>query len=107
MTTRFLLTLPENGRWRYFSPEASAFWHIHGGLIGRVMSPATPLTLAGLLVACERYAAECPENSPYPEQNQGYLAWVLVHLLHYGLVVTVPARPATGAGLDWTAVYPG
>lgn len=106
MTTHFLLTLPANGRWRHFSPEASAFWQIHGGLIGRVMSPATPLTFAGLLAACERYAAECPENSPYPEQNQGYLAWVLVHLLHYGLAVTVPARPATGAGLDWTAVYP-
>ena len=107
MTTRFLLTLPENGRWRHFSLEASAFWQIHGGLIGRVMSPTTPLTLAELLAACERYAAQCPENSPYPEQNQGYLAWVLVHLLHYGLAATVPARPTTGARLDWTAVYPG
>jgi hypothetical protein len=46
-------------------------------------------------------------DGPQPELVPGYVAWVLVHLVGYGLAATIPASPAPPIRkLNWTAVYP-
>lgn len=108
MSVQFIRTTHENGRFRHFSPEALSFWQQHGGVIGAVLRPETSLTFPELIVACREYAFEHITDGPHPETISGYVAWVLVHLMHYGMVATVQVPPPapTGQGFNWLAVYP-
>lgn len=103
--TRFIRTTHENGRWRHFPPEARHFWRLHGGLILSLLRPETALTFAELLQACRDYASEHLADG-CPEQNGGYVAWVLVHLIRFGMVTAVPPRPTLLHELDWQAIWP-
>ena len=109
MTAQFIRTThDENGRWRSFPPTAVAFWQQHGGVIGEQLRPEQPLPFGQLLIGCNEYADEHITDGDHPERNRGYVAWVLVHLLQYGMVATTPhSAPASlVSGLDWEAVYP-
>jgi hypothetical protein len=107
MTVQFIRNTHENGRFRHFSPEALSFCRQHGSVIGAVLRPETPLTFPELIVACHEYAFEYITDGPHPETISGYVAWVLVHLMHYGMVATVQDSPAPPApGFNWLAVYP-
>lgn len=107
MTVQFIRTTHENGRWRSFSAEAAQFWQQHGAVIGTLLRPETPLTFEELQIAIDEYASEHVADGPHAEQNRGYVAWVLVHLLKYGLCTAVDAPPPPPEGeLNWPAVYP-
>jgi hypothetical protein len=110
MTVQFIRTTHRNGRWLPFTPTAQAFWQQHGAVIGSLLRPEQPLTVAEIREACDEYVLEHIEDGPHPEANFGYVTWVLVHLLHFGLASAVPAPPTPPSvpitGLDWTAVYP-
>lgn len=108
MSVQFIRTTHENGRFRHFSPEALSFWQQHGSVIGAVLRPETSLTFPELIVACREYAFEHITDGPHPETISGYVAWVLVHLMHYDMVSTVqPPPPAPiGQSFNWLAVYP-
>jgi len=104
---QFIRTTHENGCFRSFSPEALTFWQQHGSVVGAVLRPETPLTFAQILTSCREYAIDHLADGPQPELVPGYVAWVLVHLIHYGLAATVPAVPTPSIRkLNWTAVYP-
>ena len=108
MSVQFIRTTHENGRFRPYPPEAISFWQQHGGVIGTVLRHETPLTFPELITACCEYAFEHITDGPHPETISGYVAWVLVHLMHYDMVATVqPPPPAPIAqGFNWLAVYP-
>lgn len=108
MTVQFIRITHENGRFRHFSSEALSFWQQHGGVIGAVLRPETPLTFPELIIACGEYAFEHITDGPHPEIISGYVAWVLVHLMHYDMVATVQPPPPvpTTPGFNWLAVYP-
>lgn len=107
MTVQFIRTTHENGRFRHYPPEALNFWQQHGSVIGSVLRPETPLTFPELITACQEYTFEHISDGPQPETISGYVAWVLVHLMHYGMVATVqvPSAPPK-SGFNWLAVYP-
>ena len=98
-------THDENGRWRSFSPAATTFWQEHGGVIGIQLRPEQPLSFAQLLIGCNEYADEHITDGDHPERNRGYVAWVLVHLLQWGMAAIAPAPTQPTTGLDWAAVY--
>jgi len=100
-------THDQNGRWHPFPPAATAFWQQHGGVIGIQLRPEQPLSFAQLLVGCNEYADEYITDGNHPERNRGYVAWVLVHLLQWGMAaITTPSPTPPTTGLDWEAVYP-
>jgi hypothetical protein len=107
MTTQFIRTTHVNGRFQPFCSEAITFWQQHGSVIGDILRSETPLTFPQLLLACREYAIEHITEGPQPELLSSYVAWVLVHLIHFGMVETlsVPPAPPTQR-LNWTAVYP-
>ena len=110
MTVQFIRTTHENGRFRLYPPEALTFWQQHGAVIGSVLRPEIPLTFPELIAACREYAFEHLTDGPHPEVISGYVAWVLVHLMHYGMVSTdIPyaePTPPPVQGFNWLAVYP-
>jgi hypothetical protein len=110
MTVQFIRTTHRNGRWLPFTPTAQAFWQQHGAVIGSLLRPEQPLTLTEIREACDEYVLEHIEDGPHPEEIPGYVTWVLVHLLHFGMAATVvdaPTPPSVKVtGLDWAAVYP-
>jgi hypothetical protein len=107
MTTQFIRATHKNGRFQPFSPEAVTFWQQHGSVIGAILRAETPLTFPQLLIACREYAIEHISDGPQPELLPSYVAWVLVHLIHFGMVKAADAPPTPPRqGLNWTAVYP-
>ena len=100
-------THDQNGRWLTFPPAATVFWQQHGGVIGIQLRHEQPLTLAQLLIGCNEYADEHITDGDHPERQRGYVAWVLVHLLQWGMAATAtPSRSQPVMGLNWEVVYP-
>ena len=95
MQVQFIRTThDENGRWRSFSSTAVIFWQQHCCVIGEQLRPEHPLPFSQLLIGCNEYADEHISDGEHPERNRGYVAWVLVHLLQYGMVAIAPPSPA-------------
>ncbi|HRQ42266.1 MAG TPA: hypothetical protein PLD25_30480 [Chloroflexota bacterium] len=95
MTMQFIRSTHEDGRFRHFSPEANRFWRRYATVVGAVLPLESPLSFAELMTACREYALEYAETSPLPELHESYVAWVLIHLIEYGMVTAVPPYPPT------------
>lgn len=79
-------TYDGNGRCRSFPSEAWQFWREHGAVVGNVLRPETPLTLAEIVTASREYALECPESCPSQILDEERIAWCLIKLLQYDMV---------------------
>ena len=102
----FVRTTHINGQMRSFPRQAWQFWYRTGGIVGELVRPETPMTLAEIAAACQEAAFDTIADGPHPETNEAYVAWCLVKLMEYGMVapVSTPARLETG--LCWDALLP-
>lgn len=91
MTMQFIRSTHEDGRFRHFPAAANRFWRRYATVVGAVLPLETPISFADLMIACREYALEYAEASPIPELHESYVAWVLIHLIEYGMVAAVPA----------------
>ncbi|MCL4266088.1 MAG: hypothetical protein KJ069_22960 [Anaerolineae bacterium] len=92
MTMQFIRSTHENGRFRHFPPEANRFWRRYGSVVGGLLRLESPLSFADLMTHCREYALEQAEPVPIPELHESYVAWVLIHLIEYGMVTAVPQQ---------------
>lgn len=91
MTMQFIRSTHEEGRFRHFPAAANRFWRRYATVVGAVLPLEAPVSFADLMIACWEYALEYAEASPIPELHESYVAWVLIHLIEYGMVAAVPA----------------
>ena len=99
--TRFIRTTHENGTFRSFPPEALEFWRTQGVIVGEVIRLECAMTFAEIAAACQEIALEYPEEHRFLPLDEGYVAWVLVKLLEYGMVGVIarPSRESLGEPL--------
>lgn len=95
MTIQFIRSTHEDGRFRHFPAAANRFWRRYATVVGAVLPLETPISFADLMIACREYALEYAEASPIPELHESYVAWVLIHLIEYGMVTAVPPHHPT------------
>ncbi len=102
----FVRTTHVNGKMRSFPRQAWQFWYRTGGIVGELVRPETPMTLAEIAAACQESAFDTIADGDHPETNEAFVAWCLVKLMEYGMVapVLMPALPSTG--LCWDALLP-
>jgi len=96
--TRFIRTTHENGTFRSFPPEVLEFWRMQGAIVGDVIRSECGMTFAEIAAACQEQALEHPEEHRFLPLDEGYVAWVLVKLLEYGMVGVIagPSRESWG-----------
>lgn len=102
----FVRTTHVNGHMRSFPSEAWQFWYSTGGIVGELVRPETPMTLAEIAAACREAAFDTIADSPHPETNEAFVAWCLVKLMEYGMVAPVLMPVPTTTGLCWDALLP-
>lgn len=90
---RFIRTTHENGRHCKFSAEALQFWQAQGEMVGEVLRPELPMTFAEIVTRCQERALECLEPGLLWPLNEAHIAWILIHLLEYGMTGIVVAPP--------------
>jgi hypothetical protein len=103
---RFVRTTHVNGQMRSFPHEAWQFWYSNGGIVGELVRPETPMTLAEIAAACQESAFDTIADDPHPETNEAYVAWCLVRLMEYGMVAPVFTVAPKATGLVWDALWP-
>lgn len=93
---KYVRATHENGRFRPFPNEAYQFWREQGWIVGEVLRLEQGMTFAEIVSACEEYLLEHPESGMLLSLNEQHLAWCLIKLLDYGMVVPVvtTATPA-------------
>jgi hypothetical protein len=95
-------THDRNGCARTLSPQAWQFWQQYGHIVGSVLRPETATPFSAIVEACRELAEEQADCIPYPEEDERYVAWVLLKLVEHGLaaittnpaVSTLPPTPA-------------
>ena len=94
-TLRFVRTTHINGQMRSFPRQAWQFWYSTGGIVGEMVRPEAPMTLAEIAAACQESAFDTIADGDHPETNEAFVAWCLVKLMEYGMVAPVltPALP--------------
>lgn len=103
---RFVRTTHVNGQMCSFPREAWQFWYSTGGIVGELVRPETPMTLAEIAAACQEAAFDTISDGPHPETNEAYVAWCLVKLIEYGMVALVLMPTTSETGLSWDALLP-
>ena len=98
---RFVRTTHSNGQMRSFPYEAWQFWYSTGGIVGELVRPETPMTLAEIAAACRESAFDTIADSDHPEASEAYVAWCLVKLMEYGMVAPVLTSARTATSLCW------
>jgi len=101
---RFVRTTHLNGQMRSFPRQAWQFWYSTGGVVGELVRPETPMTLAEIAAACQEAAFDTIADGPHPETDEAYVAWCLLKLSEYGMVAPVFVTPRPAHGLDWNAL---
>jgi hypothetical protein len=99
MIIKFLRNTHTNGRYRSFPPEARQFWRESADIVGTVLCPVTPMTLAEVVEECRSFAAEYPEDGPYREMDEQYVAWCLVKLVEFDMAAVVLDKPEQAGGV--------
>lgn len=105
-TLRFVRTTHINGQMRSFPRKARQFWYSTGGIIGELVRPETPMTLAEIAAACQEAAFDTIADGPHPEMDETYVAWCLVKLIEYGMVAPVLTPTVAETGLSWDVLLP-
>ena len=103
---RFVRTTDIHGQICSFPHEAWQFWYSTGGIVGELVRPETPMTLAEIAAACQESAFDTIADGPHPEKNEAYVAWCLVKLMEYGMVAPVLMPVPTSTRLCWDALLP-
>lgn len=103
---RFARTTHVNGQMRSFPPDAWQFWYSTGGIVGELVRPETPMTLAEIAAACQEAAFDTIADGPHPEMDETYVAWCLLKLVEYGMVAPVLPLAVPETGLSWDALLP-
>ena len=82
-----------NGHFRPQPPQAYQFWQQHGHIVLSVLRSETGMPFSAIVTACRELAEEQADCTPFPEEDEKHVAWVLLKLVEHGLAAVVDPAP--------------